>query len=71
MDAFLKDPIKATQRKGQGPTYDNRQGYSCGSDYGRGFNQPVGTEKQSSKSAIPMGCKRFSAEDLIKNEKKG
>lgn len=36
----------------------------AGDDYGVGFNQPIGTEVQTKKEAIPQKSQCFSAEDL-------
>ena len=43
--------------------YDGRF-MMAGDDYGVGFAQPIGTEKQTGKEAIPQKSKCFSASDL-------
>lgn len=52
-------PEKTTRKvwEEEQPQYDERSScfVNCGTHYGVGHRQPVGTEKHSGKSAVPMG----------------
>lgn len=50
----------------EAPKYDDRNLLSAGTNYGSGFLNPVGTEKVSTNSPVPMGCRRVDID-----EKKG
>lgn len=71
---MFKDPIKPNKGNKEpkfpwnfeAPKYDDRNLISAGTNYGVGFNQPIGTEKMSMKEVIPKGCKNMAV-----NDKKG
>lgn len=77
MSQVFKDPI-AVRKKENGktpftfkaPSYDNRSSCSmaAGNDYGVGHRNPVGTEKLSGKSPIPMTSKSFSPDQVFNGE---
>lgn len=63
MKKTFDDPI-APRVKPKGLEYDERCGkLVCrGSDYGVGFNQPVGSVNGVESKAIPKGCRSFVEE---------
>jgi hypothetical protein len=77
MSDVLKNPI-AVRKKENGkmpfsakaPSYDNRTSCSLalGNDYGVGHRNPVGTEKLSGKSPIPMKAQSFSPDKVFNRE---
>lgn len=79
MEKF-KDPISPKQKKSAikpwsfaAPSYNNRSGCSiqAGDEYGSGFRQPVGKEKDGSNGPIPMKSFKMEADEVIKKDVRG